>query len=212
MKRDTMSGLALILGSVGALVTMALHPSPHSIEALVRQSAMIVGTHSLALVSIPIIVLGFLGLYQRLETDHISAPAALIIYGFGATAVMSAAVLSGLVAPALARQSSADPNAREILRALLNYNGHLNAAFAMVFMTATSVAIVCWSIAILRTRVFGRWVGWIGCLVGLSALAGMLLGYLDTTVHGFGLFIIITSAWVILVGVLLCRPESAQAV
>lgn len=211
MKRDTMSGLALILGSVGLLVTMALHPSPHNIEALVRQSALTVGTHSLALASIPITFLGFLGLYQRLKADYINAPAALVIYAFGATAVMSAAVLSGLVAPAVAAQSGMAPNSREIVRAILHYNGHLNAAFAMVFMIAMSVAVIFWSIAILRTRAFGAWVGWIGCVVGLGALAGVLSGYLDTTVQGFGLFILGTSAWVILVGIVLCRP-AAQAV
>ncbi len=206
MTRDTISGMALIVGSLGILVTMALHPSPGSVEALIRQSAIAIGTHTLALATIPVMFFGFLGLTRRLKADDIFAPAGLVTYGFGATAVMCAAVVSGLVAPTYAAQYGTDPDAQQILRAVLNYNGHLNWAFAMVFMIAMPVAIIFWAIAMLRTRAFGRWVGWIGCLVGLGALAGVLVGFLDTSVHRFGLFVLGTSAWVIVVGALLCRP------
>lgn len=212
MTRDRSSGLALIIGSLGILVTMALHPSPDSLEALVRQKAIAIGTHSLALASIPISFLGFLGLYERLKKDHVLAPAALVTHGFGMTAVMSAAVVSGLVAPIVAERFAQDLNAQQPLQVVLSYNGHLNMAFAMVFMYASSIALVLWGGAIIRSRAIEPFVGWLGCLVGLAALAGVLIGFLDTSVHGFGLFVLGTAAWTVLVGVYLMRsvPQAAS--
>jgi hypothetical protein len=41
------------------------------------------------------------------------------------------------------------------------------------------------------------------------SLAAFFGGHLRLNIHGFGLFIFAQSAWAILVGALLCRPEGA---
>ncbi len=211
MRRETVSGVALILGSVGILVTMALHPAPHSLDSMIRQAGLAVGTHSLALASIPVSFIGFLGLSRHLESDNIFVPAALVTYAFGAVAVMCAAIFSGLVAPGYAIGASGDPDGQATLLAILRYGGHINQSFATVFMFAMCAAIIFWSIAILRTRRLPPWTGWLGSLVGFGALIGVLVGVLDTSVGGFGLFVLSTSAWVVAVGVALCRTEGTSS-
>src|SRR5436853_3927148 len=147
MKRDTASGLTLILGSICLLVTMALHPTGGSVERIVRLAGIARGTHSLALASIPLMFLGFLGLYHRLKAAEILAPAALVTLAFGYIAAMCAAVLNGLAAPAYAERYASDPTAQDTLRAVLTYNGYVNAGFAKVFMVAMAAAMILWSLA-----------------------------------------------------------------
>ncbi len=184
---------------------MGLHPAPDSIDALVAQRTLAVGTHALALVSLPLSFLGCLALYQRLRVAPIVATSALVAYGFGLMAVLPAGVVNGFVAPALATQYHADPGMHDTLIALLAYNHHVNRAFATTFMISTSTATVLWSLAIVRSGAIARWAGWLGAGVGISSLAAVVVGALDTSVRGFGLFVLAIYAWVILVGALLVR-------
>ncbi len=202
-------GVALILGSVGLLVTMVFHPVAGSVETLVRVAAVARGTHSLALASILLMFLGFLGLYHRLKADPLFAAAALVTLAFGYVAGMCAAILNGLVGPAFAERYAGDPGARATLVAVLHYNHLLNTAFALIFMVASASAVVFWSVAIFNTRELPRWAGWLGCVLGGIGLVSLLGGLLGTSVHQFGLFILGMSAWTIVVGVLLCRAPSA---
>ncbi|HMF57789.1 MAG TPA: hypothetical protein VK619_15710 [Pyrinomonadaceae bacterium] len=218
MKRSSIYGIALIFGSLGMVVTMLFHPTGHDLLAqadqLARRNEMIaVVTHSLALASIPVLFFGFLGLSKRLGWDHALVPAALVAYGFGAVAAMCAAVFSGLVAPVLTRQMlTADDSTQQVLDAVFHHNGLLNQGFAKVFVVASSLAIVFWSVSILRIGSFARAAGLVGCFVGLVGLAGILSGHLRLDVHGFALFIFAQSVWTILIGVLLCRPgDSLEA-
>ena len=208
MKPDTVRGLALILGSLGLLVTMAFHPTAGGLEGLVREAAIRVRTHSLGLVCIPVTFFGFLGLHERIKADGTWAPAALIVYGFGCVAAMCAAVLNGLAAPAFAAHVAAHPTLRDTAPAVLAYSFLLNAAFARVFMVGAAAALVLWSIAIRRTGAFRSWTAWFGGLLGGAGLVGVLGGFLGTSVHEFGLFVLGLAAWTVVIGVLLCGPPA----
>jgi len=211
MKYSSIYGAALIVGSVGMVVTMVFHPTGHDLLAqadqVARRNEMItVATHSLALVSLPISLFGFLGLSRRLGSDSPLVSAALIAYAFGGVAVMCAAVINGLVAPILTRQMlTADESTRQVLGTVLMNNGLLNQAFAKVFIVASSFAVIFWSVCILKGGRFAQSIGIIGCVVGLVSLAGLFSGHLRLDVHGFGLLIFGQSVWSILVGVLLIR-------
>ena len=88
MKRDAVSGAALIVGTVSGLVTMALHPSGHQLMAdYDRIAPLAVAVHVLALAGMPITFLGALGLTRRLSSE--TATAALVAYGFATVAAMS---------------------------------------------------------------------------------------------------------------------------
>jgi hypothetical protein len=125
---------------------------------------------------------------------------------------MSAAVASGLIAPHVAGWTlQAAMEDRGACRALLRYNGEINQAFAKVFVAASSVAILLWSLAILAARTFARAAAILGCLIGALALIGILSGSLRLDVHGFGLVVLAQGIWTLLVGVLLIRPAGQSS-
>lgn len=210
MRRDAVYGTSLIIGALAGLITMAFHPTGHQLVAdFGRTAPLNAAVHTLALVSVAISFFGALGLTRRLTSDNDIATAALVAYGFGALAAMCAAVASGLIAPNLVagmlRGNEAD---RQVFQALFHYNGHVNQAFAKVFVVASCVAIVLWSIAILVNRKLARGAGFLGCFVGGLLVVELLSGHLRLDVHGFGLVMLGQGAWLALVGALLIRAPT----
>ncbi|HEV7675208.1 MAG TPA: hypothetical protein VGQ12_11815 [Candidatus Angelobacter sp.] len=96
-------------------------------------------------------------------------------------------------------------------RAVLQLSGHLNQAFALIFVVASSVAIVLWSAAIIRSNVFSRALGVFGCLLGPLTILVVLSGHLRLNVHGFGMVALSQSIWFISAGVLLWREKQEAA-
>ena len=208
MTDDRKSGLALIAGMVGTIITMAFHPTGHDLAAPEHAASMMqvnVAVHSLALVCIPILFLGALGLTRRLASPNRLALAGLVLFGFAEVAVMIAATASGLVAPGLIHHMSADPGMADTWRAVLQLDGHLNQAFALIFVVASSVAIVLWSAAILKGNTFSRGLGIYGCILGPLTVIAVLSGHLHLNVHGFGLIMLGQAIWFICCGVTLWR-------
>jgi hypothetical protein len=217
MTEDRKSGLALIAGSIGLIITMALHPTGHDLLApgqFDRIARLIVAVHTLALASIPVMFLGALGLSRRLASPDKLSVCAVVAYGFASIAAMNAAAFSGLVAPGLARQIAAATPASEtanLWSVLFTYNGFLNQAFAMVFVVASSAALILWSAGILRNGVLTRGVGVYGCILGPLTVVAVLSGHLRLNVHGFGLVVLGQAIWFVIVGVSLIRTGTSQA-
>ncbi len=207
MTDDRKSGLALIAGMVGTIITMALHPTGHDLTAgqFASVAQLNVAVHSLALVCIPILFLGVLGLTRRLDAPNRLALAALVFFGFAEVAIMIAATASGLIATGLIHHIAADPGMADMWRAVLTLNGHLNQAFALVFVVASSVAIVLWSAAILKGRAVARWLGIYGCILGPLTVLAVLSGHLRLNVHGLGLVVLGQAVWFISAAVMLYR-------
>lgn len=217
MKKSTTEAAALIIGSIGSVVTMIFHPNGHDLltstgETLQFYEWLAMATHSLGLVSYPLLFFGLLGLHRRLGRDRPLNTASLTAYGVAGIAVLSAAIFSGLVSPELfSRLSTAgDEAAQQVWRSLIAYNGLLNRAFAWVYIVGSSLAILGWSAALIHAGVpgapddpagAGRMVSWGGCLVGGGALVAFSMGYLQTDVHSFGLFVFSQSLWTTALGV-----------
>jgi hypothetical protein len=207
--------MALIAGSAGMIITMILHPTgkvgPEGVESMVR---MLVGVHSLALASMPVVFLGAWGLSRRVASADRLAMTALVLYAFATVAVMNAAVFDGLVAPNLIRQivsthDTATPGTSEGWRLVFNYNSSLNQAFARLYAVASSMAILLWSVAIVRDHALDRGVGIYGCVLGPITVIGVVSGLLNPDVHRFGLLIFGQALWFIIVGAQLCRVRNA---
>ena len=164
-----------------------------------------VAVHALALISLPVSFLGTMGLSQRLASPNRLALTALVIYGFAMLAVMNAAVFSGLAATDLARQiTAAMPGPVDVWRIAFRYNGDLNQAFALVYVVASSLAIMLWSLVMLRSGVLSRGLGIYGCISGLAALVAVPFGQQKLQVHGFGGLVFLTQAiWMVVAGGLL---------
>src|SRR5205823_5499220 len=105
MSDDRLSGLCLISGSAGMIITMSLHPTGHvpaaQTEPMIR---MLIGVHALAIACIPVLFVGTLGLTRRLRSGHRLAISGLVVYTFALIAVLNAAVADGLITPSILRQ------------------------------------------------------------------------------------------------------------
>src|SRR5262245_45364898 len=97
MKRDVASGSLLIAGAASGAVVMLLHPTAHGLmdpETGARLAKVNAFVHALALVAMPAVFAGLLGLWRRLAPSDL-AVGAVVAYGWGAAAVLGAAVASG---------------------------------------------------------------------------------------------------------------------
>lgn len=216
VRRDIASGTLLIAGSLAMVAVMALHPTGQELQAGGPGSGMLqlgVLVHGAALAVVPVLFLGLLGFTRRLGPSDLTT-AALVAFGFGAVAVLSAGVMSGFVATwAVEGILTAEGETREVYRTLLRYTGQVNHGFAGVHVVATASAILLWSTAILRSRRAPRSAGIAGLIIGAGVLAGFLSGVLSLDVHGFGLIILAQSVWFIWLGILLLRrggPEDSS--
>jgi hypothetical protein len=213
-KHLRLSGWALIAGSVGILVTLVLHPNerglfdPSQIES-VRRTTIIV--HSVALFALPLLFMGALGISRRIGWDSASAVAALIIYAFALGAMMNAIVIDGLVTPGLARAIvNAGPGESEAWKIALNHNGLLDASFMNVFLMASSLAIVLWSVAIVRRGAFARAIGILGFLLSAGTIIALVTGLLSRNLHLFLLVLVGQAIWFLSNGVQLCRSNETE--
>jgi hypothetical protein len=217
VKRDLFSGAMLIAGALVFVAVMILHPAPHGVlspEEATRQADLGVSVHAAALAGVPILFLGLLGLWRRLGAGNL-ATAALVSWAFASVAVTSAAVASGFVATEALRQIvETKGDASGVFHQLLTYSSWVNQGFAKVYSVASSVAIVLWSVAILRGGRLQRAAGIVGLIAGASVLVLFLGGQIRLDVHGFGIMVVAQSIWLIWVGVLLCRqlaPDGASS-
>jgi hypothetical protein len=207
-QRDVVSGSLLIGASVAGMLVMSLHPTARDIitaENFPRLAQLNVMVHGMALVAVPVLFLGLLGLARRLGPSELTT-AGLVAYGFGGGALISAAVASGFVAPAvIERMLAAEGESRGVYEALLAYTGLVNQGFAKVDVVASSAAILLWSAAILTSGRMARAAGVAGAVVGAGVLLAFLSGQLRLDVHGFGIVTFAQSGWLIWLGILLCR-------
>ena len=200
MKINTAYGLALIVGTVGAIVTMAFHPTgfdPHaSVEAVAHDMSILVGVHTLALLSVPLLVFGFVGVTMRAGWHRPEALLAFIIYALSAVAIMFAGIADGLINAALIPEMTGASDLKlQALKAALSYNFQFNQACAKVFVVGTSLAIILWSITLFRFGVLERRIGIIGWFISLAALFGLLSGHVHMSAHGFGLIVLLQAVW-----------------
>lgn len=211
LKYSTTYSVALIAGSLGAVVTMIIHPEAHNVlgqpEDVARRYELIsILAHSLALISFPVIFFGFLGFSRRIGLNRPLVSAALIGYGFGGLAGSGAAVINGLVAPAIMRRmNGADPETQKFLHLILTNNALIGQSLTKIFVVASSLAIVCWSVGVPKLSRLARVLSVIGYVIGALGVIGILSGHLRLNVHGFGLLIFGQTFWIILAGVLLYR-------
>ncbi len=183
------------------IITMISHPggkiSPAEVDHMTR---MLIVVHSLALASIPVVFLGAWGMSRRIGGADRLAWAGLVLYALASIAVMNAAVCDGLIAPTLMRKIvAATPETRDVWQTLMNFNFQMNQAFARVYAVGSSLAVVLWSVSILRYRTLGRGVGIYGVVLGLVTVAGICSGFLTPDRHGFGMLIFGQAIWFLLV-------------
>lgn len=201
MTDERRSAIALIAGSAGMIITMIFHPggkiAPEQLDQVIRLN---IAVHSLALASIPVLFLGAWGMSRRLDGGDRLAWAGLVLFALASIAVINAGTLNGLVVPKLMRQIvAATPETRGTWQMMLNYNFQVNQAFARVYAVGSSLAVVLWSISILRYRTLGRGIGIYGVVLGVVTAAAICSGFLTPDRHGFAILIFGQAIWFLLV-------------
>ena len=201
MRTDRSAALALTAGSLAGLVTMALHPTGRDVVSAASSggtNALAGAVHWLAIVAQPLVLAGALALTLRLRARRDLAVGAYVFYAVAGVAVVTAAVASGLLAPAVLRGlGNADAAERAQMLGALHYTGLLNQAFAAVYVVLSAIAILLWSAATLAGRELSRGLGVYGLVLGALLLLGVLSGHLRLGIHGFGVVVIGQAAWIV---------------
>jgi hypothetical protein len=221
MTDDHKSGTALIAGSLGGILTMAIHPTG-ALSATPGQSehlALVSGiAHSIAMVSFLVLFLGACGLTRRLAGfAHTPNPdrlafAALVTFGLACVAILIAAAVSGFIVPGILRQMIRDspataPEYRLIIRSVFEFNQ----AFARIYSVAASAAMALWSVSALRNGGLGRGVALYGCVVAALLTLAVVAGHLRLDVHGMAAVVLGQAIWFVVTGAQLVRaPAPAQ--
>jgi hypothetical protein len=204
------AGALLIGGSILEIAAMAHHPSVHAhdmaavlaqLQALSAASAWVHG------VLIALMLTVFFALTEFAWQRDIARPAiraGLIAYAAGVVAMMGAALVDGFVTPRVAILAEGLRAADlSITAQLLNLCVLFNQALAHLGAIAMSVAIIAWSLDLLRRAGFERALGAAGIAIGLGCVAALIAGVLQLDVHGMMLVLVLQAAWTIGLGVLL---------
>lgn len=215
MTDDRKAGTALIAGSLGGILTMAIHPTgdgsltPDQIAHLALVSAI---AHSLAILSFIVMFLGACGLTRRLaafarkpDPDHL-AFAGIVTFGFACVAVLIAATISGFIVPSILRHMAREgaalaPQNHAIVDAIFQFNQ----AFARLYSVGTCLAMALWSASALRNGGLGRGIAIYGCVISALITLGIVVGHLRLDVHGMAAVVLGQAIWFIGTGVQLYR-------
>lgn len=215
MHSGRICGVALIAGALGGVGTMVIHPvgvhfgaSASDLQAAADLTRL---AHGIALVSMPMMLFGYADFARRLGFQRASAMAGLTFQTFAVMAVMSAAVMSGLVSGELI-DNAANPGRHGTahLEGQIHYTHVLNQAYAAVYTLASAAAIGAWALGLWAAGKL-RGLAILGVVVALGQ-AGLFAFAGDDalSVHGFMLIIIAQAAWAIGIGLALWRDWTAE--
>ena len=208
MTDDRKSGLALIIGSVGSILAMAVHPAGFGSisEAGLSHLAFVSElAHSVAIGSLLLLFLGGCGLTRRTGGPDRIAFAAIVIFGFSCIAACLATAISGFVVPNVGRHMIRDlPAARQQWTVAIASAYELNQAFPAIFSVSASLAIILWSVSAFCNGGFGQKTAVYGCVIPGILILGIAGGHHRLNVHGMGVVVAIQVIWFISVGAQLC--------
>lgn len=205
---------AVVLGaaSLALAAFMAMHPTPHAhdLEGLVKgleEGAGFNGfVHGTLTGLLGVVFVCLWTLVDVLGAGRLLVRGGLVAYGAGAMSMGGAALINGFILPGLAsRHGAADTTYIEKLRPLVAICQEANTTLAQGGVIAASVAVVLWSVAMLRKETFAPVPGIIGLLAGIVPVAALAGGRLPMSVHGFGGFLLLQVVWYLGVAVWLFR-------
>ncbi len=201
-------GIALLIFILLLLATMVLHPAGGNIAYLIHHSQWIIITHSIALFSIPFGWLGFWGLSRKLGITDFYAMLGFAFLSVTMTAVLFAATANGLVLPLFLEHYGDAETVMNSALPVVRYNFTVNKAFDYTYTSAYGMAILCWSVAILRSGLLPRWIGVTGILLFLMVLIMLLSGLAVNSLQGLRISAAGFIAWSLIVAVSMLRNNN----
>jgi hypothetical protein len=203
MTDNRKSGIALMAGSIGGIVTMAIHPTAGGpmTAAQVDRLAVVSGVaHGLAIASVMVLFLGACGIATSLAAQDRISFAGTVVFGFACVAVFQAATVSGFILPAIMKHMARDTSNMNTWQIVIEGIFQINQAFARIYSVGASVAVILWSASILRNGGLGRGIGIYGCIVSALIIVGVGVGHLRLNVHGMAVVWFGQAIWFVVVG------------
>jgi hypothetical protein len=217
MTDDRKSGIALIAGSLGGILTMAIHPTGAAsltADQVAHLAVASAAAHSLAMVSFVVLFLGGGGLARSIGAPDRIAFSAIVTYGFACVAVFIATAVSGFIVPSIMRHMILDvPATAQQWRIVIDGIFQINQAFTRIYSVAASLAIILWSVSALRNGGLGRGVATYGCVIAPLIIVGIVIGHLRLNVHAMAMVVSGQAIWSVIVGAQLYsrRPSEPAA-
>lgn len=200
------SGISLIIGSLLLMLTMVLHPVGGSIEHIIHIAHINRVSHSLAIACLPFIGFGYYGLALALNTENKLSILALVIAGMGLVAGMIAASINGLtLSEYLLHAGDTFKNQPFIVDSIAHYSGAINHPMAYILMCCLLASMGIWSVLILLTQVFPKWLGYLGLALVVLGGLGFAMQFQFIHVSGFRVFIAGLLTWIVGMGIYLMR-------
>jgi|SRR5450432_551361 hypothetical protein len=190
------AGIALIVFTLLMVFTIVLHPAGGSFEHLLKITTMIIVSHSIAILSLPLAALGFWGLTKKIGDRYFLSLLAFAFICLGLITALMAAATNGLVLPLFIQKfKDATPD--------LKYNTAVNNAFDYIYSAALCIAMLLWSIAILQYKKLPVWLGWLGIAVCIFTVLLVVGGYALSSLQGLRFFVSGMVLWIFSAGILL---------
>ncbi len=193
------TGFSLVVSAILMIITMVLHPSGGSVEHILKIKGVLMGSHGLAIFSLPFVGFGFWGLSNVLQTKSQLSMLGFMMSCFGLVAGVIAATMNGLTLPLYVSNApnTLDPNT---LKAILKYGRYINIPMDYIMIVMFSCGIAIWSFLIIRTDLFPKWIGYFGLLLIGFGILGIFLQFNFANLFGFRIFIFGMASWIILMG------------
>jgi hypothetical protein len=205
-KFEKNAGTSLIVGSILMVVTMVMHPTHMG-----GHYTGIINTisHSLAIAAIPFCLYGFWGLTKSFKSDGFFANCAFPIMAIGLLAGMLAAIINGLALTFFYQDfENATGTTMDTVDVVLHYSFALNSAMAYVFIGASLLATLFWSIEIINKERYSKWIGYYGALLVIVGIVLPFTGYEILAVSGFRLIIFGLVSWIVIMGIQLRKSTN----
>jgi hypothetical protein len=204
------AGITIIVAALLSIGFMLYHPRVHAhgmseFVVAVRQELLLNGVvHGTLIALMGVLAAGFSVVTTRL--DSVWARTALAAYALGVVSGMAAASINGLIVPEfILHYEGKSESVLEALRPILSFCHSANQVCSRMWVVASAIALVFWSIALAQRSEAARTVGVLGIMLGLAPLVALAIGYLPMDIHGVLAFIVTQTIWSIAVGVLLIR-------
>jgi hypothetical protein len=206
------AGIVIAVSAVLMIAALARHPTvahrqpAAAIADIVRLSATDQIVHGIVIAAMSALLFALSVFSIRRDLRDQTVLGALVAFSIGTVAMIGAAIVDGFVVPIMAAAyAGAPPSALPGAVAVLRFCGAVIQAATMLGIATISVAILLWSIGLLRSAGELRPIGIVGGLV--AALPAVVLGFGGSTLnpHLLGAIAIGQAVWYLGIGLLLVR-------
>jgi hypothetical protein len=210
--RDVTAGLILIFAALATLTAVSHHPvikarNTEDFFAQIPQTAFSDRLVHGALIFCGLLLLSaFCRFAQRQGIQRNPVLLGLIFYAVGTGALIFAAMIDGFFVPAIGMSYlHADGSTVETGFALLRSCSIAIQLFTKASIIATSIAIVLWSISIVRVGRTAMLAAAVGVLAALAQFSILIYGGQVITAHTIVFVVVAQMIWYFVIGILLTR-------